>query len=118
MEQLNDNELEVLRILWEESPQKPAVIQQEFGWEIDNGTLRSVLLGMVARDLVKRKRDGRAFYYSPRVRRDAQLKRIVGRIAEVFAGGSTSHLLMSLVDQEELSEEHLQQLRDIANGTK
>ena len=36
---LKENELEVFRLLWQESPQKPADIQKAFQWEIDNGTL-------------------------------------------------------------------------------
>lgn len=118
MDQLNDNELEVLRILWDEAPLKPVSVQERFGWDIDNGTLRSVLVGMVDQGLLRRERDGRAYFYSPRVRRETQLKRIVERIADVFAGGSTSHLLMSLVDKEQLSEEQLRQLRDVAEGRK
>ena len=34
---LNDNELEVLRLLWDESPRKPAEIQGAFGIWIDFG---------------------------------------------------------------------------------
>ena len=64
MNALNENELEVLRILWEKSPRKPADIQNEFGWPIDNGTLRSVLIGMIDGNLLKRERDGRAFFYA------------------------------------------------------
>ena len=116
MSQLNDNELEVLRLLWKKAPRKPADIQQDFGWEIDNGTLRSVLVGMVDRGLLKRARDGRAFFYAPRVRRETQLKQIIGRVAEVFAGGSTGKLLMSLVEKEKLSDDELQKLREIAGG--
>ena len=37
MEQPNQNELEVLRLLWNKAPQKPGEIQESFGWEIDNG---------------------------------------------------------------------------------
>jgi len=112
---LNENELEVLRLLWHESPQKPAEIQAAFGWEIDNGTLRSVLVAMVNDELLKRKKSGKAFLYSPRVRRGTLLKRMVGRIADVFADGSTGKLLMELASIEKLSEVELDELRDIAS---
>ncbi len=118
MDELNKNELEVLRLLWNRSPLKPAEILEDFEWDIENGTLRSVLVSMVDQGLLKRERDGRAFFYSPRVRRETQLKRVVSRIADVFAGGSTSDLLMSLVENEKLSTEELQKLRDIVDGNK
>lgn len=111
---LNENELEVLRLLWLDAPRKPAEIQSDFGWEIDNGTLRSVLVAMVDAGLLKRRRDGKAYLYAPRVRRETLMKRMVGRIAEVFTDGSTGKLLMELVSNEKLSEHELQELRDIA----
>ena len=112
---LNENELEVLRLLWKTSPQKPAEIQSSFGWEIDNGTLRSVLVAMVDDGLLKRKKVGKAYVYSARVRRETLFKRMMGRIADVFADGSTGKLLMELASIEKLSEQELNELRKIAD---
>lgn len=114
MIQLSETELEVLRLLWDESPQKPSEIQLSFGWEIDNGTLRSALVAMVDAGLLRRRKQGKAFVYWPRVRRETLLKRMVGRIAEVFADGSTGKLLMELVSRENLSPEEIASLREIA----
>ncbi len=111
---LNENELEVFRLLWQEAPRKPAEIQAAFQWEIDNGTLRSVLVSMVENGLLKRKKSGKAFLYSPRVRRETLLKRMVGRIADVFADGSTGKLLMELASIENLSDQELSELQEIA----
>jgi len=111
---LNENELEVLRLLWLSAPRKPAEIQQEFGWDIDNGTLRSVLVAMVDAELLKRRKEGKAYLYSPRVRRETLLKRMVGRIADVFSDGSTGKLLMELVSNEDLSTDEMQELQQVA----
>ena len=111
---LKENELEVFRLLWQESPQKPADIQKAFQWEIDNGTLRSVLVAMVENGLLKRKKSGKAFLYSARVRRETLLKRMVEQIADVFADGSTGKLLMELASIEKLSDQELSDLREIA----
>ncbi len=111
---MSENELEVMRLLWQQHPQKPGDIQNAFGWEIENATLRSVLMGMVDSGLLKREKSGKAFVYSPRVRRETLLKRMVGRIAEVFADGSTGKLLMELASIEKLSSNQLKELRAIA----
>lgn len=111
---LNENELEVLRLLWQQAPQKPGDIQNGFGWEIENATLRSVLVSMVESELLKRKKVGKAYLYSPRVQRETLLKRMVGRIAEVFADGCTGQLLMELASIEKLSNSQLKELRAIA----
>ena len=118
MEQLNENELEVLRLLWKESPKKPAEIQNAFNWTIDNGTLRSILVSMVDRGLLRRQRRGKAYVYWPRVRRETQFRRMVERLAEVFSVGSTGQLLMELAAKEELSPEELEKLREIANSPR
>jgi predicted transcriptional regulator len=116
MVELNENELEALRILWDKPPQKPAEVQAEFGWEIDNGTLRSVLVGMVESGLLRRRKAGKAFVYSPRVPRETHLRRMIAKIADVYAEGSTAKLLMELVSREELSADELDRLRRIAEG--
>lgn len=116
MNSLNENELEVLRILWERSPLKPAEIQSEFGWAIDNGTLRSVLVGMTEANLLRRDREGRAFLYRTRVRKETQLKQIAKRLADVFAGGSTGQLMMRLAEAEKLSPKQLKLLKEIAES--
>ncbi len=116
--QLNDNELEVLRLLWDEAPRKPGEIRESFGWEIDNGTLRSVLVAMVDRGLLRRRKQGKAYLYSPRVKRDTQFQQMCRRLADVFSGGSTGQLLMELAEREKLSSEELERLRQIAQGQK
>ena len=93
MHDLNPNEVEVLRILWDLGPRKPAEIQTAFGWKIENATLRSVLRGLIEKRLLVREKQGKAFYYRARVTRRSQLRRTARRMAEVFAGGSTAVLV-------------------------
>ena len=54
MEDLNRNELEAMRILWEHGMMKPAEIQEEFSWPIENATLRSVHAGLIEKGHVRR----------------------------------------------------------------
>jgi hypothetical protein len=61
---LNDNELEALRILWEHGDLKPADIQDRFSWPIENATLRSVLVNLVAKKQANRRLQGKAFFYA------------------------------------------------------
>ena len=117
MHDLNPNEVETLRILWEQGPLKPAEIQTQFGWEIENATLRSVLRGLLEHGLLVREKKGKAFHYRARVTRRSQLRRTARRMAEVFAGGSTGDLLLELIRSEKLSPEELAELQRIAAGT-
>ena len=118
MDQLNNNELEALRIIWDEgkrkSELKPAEIQAAFQWEIDNGTLRSTLVNLVQKELLSRRKIGKAYFYKTRTRKNTQFGKVMKRVAEVFTGGSKAGLIMELLKQEDLDPEDLATLQKIA----
>lgn len=115
MNELNENEFEVLRILWQQGELKPADIQSQFGWEIENATLRSVLRNLLEEGRVVRKKDGKAFLYRARSRRTTQFTRSMQRMAEIFTGGSKTDLILELLRLEKLSPEDLKTLQRIAD---
>ncbi|MEM9586385.1 MAG: BlaI/MecI/CopY family transcriptional regulator [Planctomycetota bacterium] len=115
MDELNRNELEVMRVVWEQDGLKPAEIQDRFGWSIDNGTLRSVLVGLVERGLLQRTKHGKAYHYSAAATRKSKLKTAVARMADVFAGGSKSELIAQLIRSERLTDADLIKLRELAD---
>lgn len=110
---LSETELEVLRILWQQSPLKPAEIQERFSSEIDNGTLRSVLMGLVEKGILGRSKVGKAFHYAPRVRRERLLARMTRKLAEIFTGGSAGALVVELIRDQPLDADTLAVLRQI-----
>ena len=114
---LNQNEMEALRILWERGASKPGEIQEQFSWEIDNGTLRSTLVNLVRKKQVSRKREGKAFFYSARVPKTTALQNLLQGLARIFAGGSTRELVAQLVDTADISPEDLKLLRETAGGS-
>ncbi|GMV91480.1 MAG: hypothetical protein AMXMBFR82_12580 [Candidatus Hydrogenedentota bacterium] len=114
MDALNPNELEVLRILWEDGEQKPPEIEAAFSWPIDNGTLRSVLRVLMDKDLVARRRMGKAYYYKAKKSREGVMSRMARQMAHVFSGGSTTDLIAQLIKTEKLTPQELTELRRIA----
>ncbi|MCL4692133.1 MAG: BlaI/MecI/CopY family transcriptional regulator [Candidatus Hydrogenedentes bacterium] len=114
MDALNPNELEVLRILWEDGEQKPPEIEAAFSWPIDNGTLRSVLRVLMGKDLVARRRMGKAYYYKAKKSREGVMLRMARQMAHVFSGGSTTDLIAQLIKTEKLTPQELAELRRIA----
>ncbi|TWU35963.1 BlaI/MecI/CopY family transcriptional regulator [Novipirellula artificiosorum] len=115
MDELNENEREALRILWQAPDQKPAEIQAAFGWSIENATLRSVLRNLLQKGYLSRKKSGKAFAYRARTRRSAQFSRTMQRMAEVFTGGSKTDLIMELLRREKLSDADLAMLKEITD---
>ena len=113
---LNPNELEALRILWERGESKPAQIQAHFAWPIENATLRSVLVNLVAKKHVARRLQGKAFFYAARVPKGAMLQNLLHTLARVFAGGSPQELVAQLLETSDLKPEDLKLLRQTAAG--
>jgi BlaI family transcriptional regulator, penicillinase repressor len=116
MDALNRNELEALRVLWERGESKPAEIEVEFSWPIDNGTLRSVLRVLMDKGLVARRKAGKAYVYEATKSREGVMSRMARNMAHVFSGGSTAGLIAQLIKTEQLSPEDLAELRRIARS--
>lgn len=114
MAQLNRNELEAMRVLWEKGSLKPAQIQNDFSWPIENATLRSALRLLVEKGLVTRDKKGKAYHYRAKASRRRVLKNMSQRMAHVFTGGSTADLIAQLMKTEKLSKDEIEELRRIA----
>jgi predicted transcriptional regulator len=114
MSDLNRNELEALRVLWDADELKPAEIEARFGWTIDNGTLRSILRGLVDKGHVSRKKSGKVFLYKARRSRAGVLSKMAKALADAFSGGSTAGLIAQLIEAERLSPSELEELKRVA----
>jgi predicted transcriptional regulator len=115
---LNKNELEALRILWDESSLKPAEIQERFSWEIDNGTLRSALSNLIEKGHISRKLRGKAYLYSARVPKHTLLKNMMSSLARIFSGGSAKQLMAQLVETGDIKPSDLKFLTEAAQQSK
>jgi BlaI family transcriptional regulator, penicillinase repressor len=111
---LNQNELEVLRILWEYGELKPGELQARFAWTIENATLRSVLVNLVEKQQVTRRLQGKAFYYTARVPKQTLLQNMMKTLARVFAGGSQQQLVVQLMETSDIKAADLELLRRTA----
>lgn len=113
---MNQNELEALRILWEQGESKPAEIQAHFSWPIENATLRSVLVNLVEKNHVVRRLRGKAFYYAARVPKATLLQSITQSLARIFAGGSHRELVVQLMETSDIKSADLDLIRKTAAG--
>lgn len=114
---LNQNELEALRILWEEGELKPAEIEARFGWPIENATLRSVLVNLVEKKQVHRRRRGKAYYYAARVPKATMLQGMMGMLKRVFAAGSSKALVAQLLETGDIKPSDLKAIQEAAAGS-
>lgn len=111
---LNQSELEVLRILWEDGELKPADIQSRFTRPIENATLRSVLMNLVAKKHTRRRRQGKAYYYSAGVPKLTMLQSMMNELTRAFTGGCSTTLVAHLVQTGDIKAADLKALHAAA----
>ena len=118
MADLNRNELEALRILWSRREAlKPAEIQAQFAWPIENATLRSALALLVEKEQAVREKRGKAFHYRAANPPESVLTRMARSMAHVFSGGSPAGLIAQLMRVEKVTPEEIEELRRAAEGS-
>lgn len=113
---LNQNELETLRILWERGASKPAEIQAQFAWPIENATLRSVLVNLVEKKHITRALRGKAFFYAAQVPKATMLQTMTDMLARIFARGSRRDLVVQLMETSDIKAADLKLIRQTARG--
>ena len=114
MSRFTPGELEVMEVLWQESPLKPADIEARLDRPIGNAALRSVLRVLLEKGHVKREKRGKAYFYRPTKPAQSSFRQMARKLADVFCNGSTFDLVAQLIKAEKLSPEEIRKLQDIA----
>jgi len=115
MASFSPNELEIMKVLWEEGPLKPSEIEERLSQPVKNSALRWQLGALMERGHVRRRKKGKAYYYRATTPRQRAFKKLTRRMAEVFCGGSAVALIGQMIESEEgLSQEDIRELRRIA----
>jgi BlaI family penicillinase repressor len=113
---LDERDLEILQLLWEHGPQKPAELQSRFSHKMKNSALRWLLNDLVERGKLRRQKEGKAFVYRAAVERRPLLAALGRKLSNVLFGGSALAMIGELVDVQRLTPEDIEHLRKIARS--
>jgi BlaI family transcriptional regulator, penicillinase repressor len=114
MAKFTAGELKVMQLLWEHGEMKPAEIQDLYPEPIKNAAMRSYLTILVEKGHITRRQVGKAYFYKAKTLQHRVFHSMLKELVDTFCGGSKKQLLLSLVKSEKLSEEQLQELKEIA----
>ena len=113
--QLGSTEIEVLRCLGQNSAQTVGEVADFFAKT--TGQARTTILTIMERlrkkGYLTRKQVGGVFQYSPKVASSDLLRRLVKTFVQTTLGGSVSPFVAYLAEDEAVSEEDLQQLKQL-----
>jgi BlaI family transcriptional regulator, penicillinase repressor len=112
-EQPTAGELEVLKVLWDRGPSTVREVMDVLNESRPRAytSVMSLLNVMTDKRLVVREPRGRAFVYRPRTDRGKTLRRMVGDLLSRAFEGSTSQLVLHLLDQTRPTSEELAEIQ-------
>ena len=109
-------ELMILKVLWEESPLPVREVRNRLaaaGRDLAHTSVITTLNTMCEKKQLRRKKDGKAFLFSAKVKEEAVSQSMLGDIVERVFDGSTSALMLSLFDRTEIDADEVRELRKL-----
>ena len=113
-------ELQILKILWEQSPLTVREIRDalaEEGRDLAHTTVITTLGTMVNKRQLKRldPEQGKAFRFAPLLEQEDVSRRMLGDLVDRVFDGSAEAVMLSLFDVSELGEDEVKHLRRLFN---
>jgi BlaI family transcriptional regulator, penicillinase repressor len=109
-----DLELLILKILWNRSPLPVRDVRSalaDTGRQAAHTSVITTLNTMTRKGMLARRRDGKAYLFSPRVEQQQVRERVLGDVVERLFDGSAAAVMLSLFDRTDLDLAELGQLR-------
>jgi len=117
---ISDAELQVLQVLWAESPMGATELADQIGpangWTL--ATVKTLLSRLLSKGAIKAEAEGRRFRYRPAVEREAVAGRQAGKLVERLFGGRISPLVAQLAEQRDIDPEDLADLEELVRRLK
>jgi BlaI family transcriptional regulator, penicillinase repressor len=112
-------ELEILKVLWNESPLLVRDVRRRLA-EAGKRTLAhssviTMLNIMVRKGYLRRRKEGKSFVFSPKVKRDAISGGLVGDLLGRVFDGSAAAMMLNLMETADLDGDELDELRKLVN---
>jgi predicted transcriptional regulator len=108
-------ELEILKVLWDESPLPVRDVRERLGEKagriLAHSSVITMLNIMVRKGYLQRKKDGKAFLFSPKVEKGSVTGGMVGDLLSRAFDGSPADMVLNLIETADLDAEELGELR-------
>jgi len=117
---ISDAELQLLQLLWDESPLGATEIfdrvPADRDWTL--ATVKTFLSRLVTKGAVTAVPQGRRFLYSPAIERESVAARQADRLVDRLFGGRVSPLVAQLAEQRPIDPEDLAELEALIRRLK
>lgn len=114
-DQLTPLELEIMEVLWTHGPATVQTVQKALHRRLAYTTVQTMLNVLHRKGKVRRMLKGRAYFHRPALSRRQVLARTMRELIDRWFGGSATELVMTLIEDRQVSEEKLTELRNRVN---
>jgi BlaI family transcriptional regulator, penicillinase repressor len=111
-------ELQILKVLWERSPQTVREVRQALaamGRELAHTSVITTLNVMVGKKYLRRSMQGNACLFQPRLSRQQATQRMLGDMLDRVFDGSAKAVVLTLFDCASMKSDDLKELRRLIN---
>lgn len=118
-EQPTELELEILKVLWEDSPLPVREVRQRLaadaGRELTHSSVITMLNIMVRKGFLRRRKEGKAFLFSPKVPKEDVTGSFVGDLLSRVFDGSPQALVLNLLETADIDADEMAEIRRLIN---
>ena len=116
-----DVELEFMRIIWDQGEATSddihkVLIQNQR--QISSGSIRNVLAIMMHKGYITRRKKGKAFLYRAKIHKNEARRTMIQDLLVNAFDGSESLVVAALLDNRDIREEELEEIRRIISSPK
>ena len=110
---LTPAQLEIMSIFWEHGELGVAQVWRMLAEKrpVARNTVQTMLTRLVERGWLRSRAEGNAFYFRASHPRKSALRGILGQLVDTAFGGSTSGLVMALLENRQLPAEEAERIR-------
>jgi BlaI family transcriptional regulator, penicillinase repressor len=108
---LGDRELDVMGVVWELGSATVGEVREKLRDELAYTTVLTILRNLEEKGFLTHEAEGRAHRYFPRIAQGAARRSALARVIDKLFQGSTEELVAHLVEDQALTTEELQRLR-------
>ena len=110
-------ELDILKILWDESPLPVREVRARLTSQADRPLAHSTVITMLnimhGKGFLKRKKDGKAFLFSPKAKKASVTGKMMGDLLSRAFDGSPAAMMLNLLETNDIDADELSELRKL-----
>jgi len=117
-EGMTERETQIMEVLWRAGAASAERIRQELPDDPHDSTVRTLLRILENKGYVKHVIRGKVYVYRPAVRKASAERKVLLNVIKRFFGGSAEALVLRLIEDEHVTPEQLEHLKERANATE